>query len=301
MCRVQLAGLCRRGRGPIAVRPATLGNWSRRLRVEPSGFVPVSLIPDVSFQSLALAVGQLVKCAAACNPGAGPRLSSGGRGPPVVSPTIGVGQLVNVTAPSKSIPPVCVGVDLTFGPPLGVFGVGHPTRPPVNSSPLRLPPLLVCPPSIVFGVGHEPESLSDVRCPDAASRDTNRPAGVAFSLQVSLNKVEPPVLNRCFNLLTKDNSRAALADEIEPDRPKVSIISGAFLRASGTERLARATACPNRSVLWPSGKAQSVAPTAESGEEMALNKSGKVTGSNILDAPRINFTLGQMPRFNQIA
>jgi hypothetical protein len=134
-----------------------------------------------------------------------------------------------------------------------------------------------------------------MRRPDAASRYTNRPAGVAFSLQVSLNKVEPSVVNRCFNLLTKDDSRAALADEIEPDRPEVSIISGAFLRAGGAERLARATARPNRSVLGPSGKAQGVAPAAKTGEEMALNKSGKVTGSNILDAPRIYFTLGICP------
>jgi len=215
-----------------------------------------------------------------------------------VSIVCGVGQLVNVTAPSKSIPPVCVGVDLKFGPPLGVLGVGQPTRPPINSSPLRLPPLLVCPPSIVFGVGHEPQSLSDVRCPDAASRQTNRPAGVTFSFQVSLNKIEPSVLNRCFNLLTKDDSRAALADKIEPDRPEVSIIGNAFLRASGAEGLAWATACPNRSVVRPSGKAQGVAPAAKTGEEMALNKSGKVTGSNILDAPCVDFASGDVSCVN---
>jgi hypothetical protein len=116
-----------------------------------------------------------------------------------------------------------------------------------------------------------------------------------------LNKVKPSVVNRCFNLFTKDNSRATLADEIEPDRPKVSIISGAFLRASGAEGLAGATARPNRSVLGPSGKAQGVAPATKAGKEMALNKSGKVTGSNILDAPCVNFTLGQMPRVYQIA
>jgi hypothetical protein len=115
-----------------------------------------------------------------------------------------------------------------------------------------------------------------------------------------LNKIEPSVVNRCFNLLTKDNARAALADEIEPDRPEVSIISGAFLGTGCTKGLTRATACPNRSVLGPSGEAQGVTPAAKSGEEMALNKSGKVTGANILDAPCIYFTLGNMPRFNQI-
>jgi hypothetical protein len=116
-----------------------------------------------------------------------------------------------------------------------------------------------------------------------------------------LNKIEPSVFNRCFNLLTKDDSRAALADEIEPDWPEVSIISGAFLRASGTEGLAGATARPNRSVVGPPGKAQGVAPAAKAGEEMALHVSGKITGANILDTPCVNFTLGNMPRFNQIA
>jgi len=156
-------------------------------------------------------------------------------------------------------------------------------------------------PSNALGVCHKPKSLSDVRRPDAASRYTNRPAGVTFSLQVSLNKVKPSVVNRAFNLLTKDNVRSALADEIEPGRPEVSIISGAFLGACGAEGLARATARPNRSVLGPSGEAQGVTPAAKSGKEMALNKSGKVTGSNILDAPCVNFTLGQMPRVYQIA
>jgi hypothetical protein len=86
-----------------------------------------------------------------------------------------------------------------------VIGVAQPTRPPINSSPLRLPPLLVCPPSIVFNVGHEPQSLSDVRGADARSRHTDRPAGVVFTFQVSLNKVEPAVVNCCFNLLSKDD------------------------------------------------------------------------------------------------
>jgi hypothetical protein len=31
-----------------------------------------------------------------------------------------------VTAPSKSIPPVCLLVFFVLGPPLGVLGVGHP-------------------------------------------------------------------------------------------------------------------------------------------------------------------------------
>jgi hypothetical protein len=155
--------------------------------------------------------------------------------------------------------------------------------------------------SPTIGVGHEPQSLSNVRRSDAASRYTNRPAGVTFSLQVSLNKVKPSVVNRAFNLLTKDNVRSALADEIEPDRPEVTLVCNAPPGTGCAEGLAGATARPNRSILGPSGKAQGVAPAAKAGEEMTLNKSGKVTGSNILDAPRIYFTFRQMPRVYQIA
>jgi hypothetical protein len=78
----------------------------------------------------------------------------------------------------------------------------------------------------------------------------------------------------------------------------VSIISGAFLGAGGAEGLAWATARPNRSVVRPSGKAQGVAPTAKAGEEMALNKSGKVTGANILDTPCVNFASGDVSCVN---
>jgi hypothetical protein len=53
--------------------------------------------------------------------------------------------------------------------------------------------------------GHEPEPLPNVRCPDARSRQTDRPDGVAFSFQVIANKIEPAVSNRCRNLLTKDD------------------------------------------------------------------------------------------------
>jgi hypothetical protein len=44
-----------------------------------------------------------------------------------------------------------------------------------------------------------------MRRPDARSRQTNRPDGVALSFQVSLNKVEPAMADRSFNLLTKDD------------------------------------------------------------------------------------------------
>jgi hypothetical protein len=116
-----------------------------------------------------------------------------------------------------------------------------------------------------------------------------------------LNKVEPTVVNRCFNLFTKDNVRSALADEVEPDRPEMALVGNAPPGTGCAKGLAWATACPNRSILGPSGEAQGVAPTPESGKEVALGIANKFTCFDILDAPRINFTFRQMPRFNQIA
>ncbi|MEG3175882.1 hypothetical protein U1872_06540 [Sphingomonas sp. RB3P16] len=84
-----------------------------------------------------------------------------------------------------------------------------------------------CPPpdpSLACGVGQlinsgEPETLSDVRRPDARSAQIDRPAGVIRSFQVSLNKVEPTESVLARNLFSKDVRRAALLDEIVPSGP----------------------------------------------------------------------------------
>jgi hypothetical protein len=91
-----------------------------------------------------------------------------------------------------------------------------------------------------------------MRRTDPRSRDTGSPKAVTFSFHVRLNKIEPAVSNRCFNLFPKDNVRAALADEIEPDGPEMALVGGSFLIACGAKRLAWATTCPNRSTVRPS-------------------------------------------------
>jgi hypothetical protein len=81
----------------------------------------------------------------------------------------------------------------------------------------------------------------------------------------------------------------------------MALVCNATACTGCAEWLAGATARPNRSVLGPSCKAQGVDPATESREEVALNKSGKITCADILDAPRIDFTFRQMPRDYQIA
>jgi hypothetical protein len=61
----------------------------------------------------------------------------------------------------------------------------------------------------------------------------------------------------------------------------VPLVSKPASFARRAERLAGAGTGPHGSVVWPSGKAQGKRPSADAGEEMALDVSGEVGGSNI--------------------
>lgn len=146
----------------------------------------------------------------------------------------------------------------------------------------------------ILGVAHEPEPLSDVRCPDARSRQTDRPAGVAFSFQVIENKVEPPVGKRAFNLFAKDDWRVALADEACPRRPKVARIVAPSLGARAREGLAGATAGPGGAVVGPSSESKSEAPAPDAREEVALGEAVEVGGGDVGDAALVNGAIGDV-------
>jgi hypothetical protein len=70
----------------------------------------------------------------------------------------------------------------------------------------------------------------------------------------------------------------------------VAFIGGAESSAGAKERLARATTCPNRSVIGPSGESEGVTPDADSGEKMALNIWSKVFWRDIFNAPFVYIT-----------
>jgi len=109
-----------------------------------------------------------------------------------------------------------------------------------------------------------------VRCRNRASWQYCRPEGVTFAFQVIGHGVEPSVPNRPCNLFSKDDWRAALANEPEPRWPKVPIVGEAFALTRLAKRLARATAGPDFSIVSPSRQSQRVCPAAETSEEMAL-------------------------------
>ena len=165
------------------------------MRPVPSGFVPVVDMPGVSFQSRLLGVVQPASGTVSDRPIA-PGL--GETSPPfTASVEVGVGHPASEAAPSRSIPPVWLGEETVFGPPLGVFGVGQPAnftacsklaacfRPSdifpvasIFSMSVDLPPLGV------FGVGHPVNPLPNVVGPRAVCTQYRSPAGVTFSFQV---------------------------------------------------------------------------------------------------------------------
>ncbi|CUX25631.1 hypothetical protein AGR5A_Cc20261 [Agrobacterium genomosp. 5 str. CFBP 6626] len=73
--------------------------------------------------------------------------------------------------------------------------------------------------SITAGVGQPVKPVSDVRSTDARRRKRDRPDSVTHGFQVILYKVDPRVCVLTCNLLSKDDWRATLLDEVEERRP----------------------------------------------------------------------------------
>jgi len=131
-------------------------------------------------------------------------------------------------------------------------------------------------------VGHPVRAVSDVRRTDARRRERDSPEGIFHGFQVSLYKVEPRLCVLACNLLTKDFSRAALADEPGKMWPEMArVIKPKSLACLGV-RLARTGTGPNRSVIWPAGAAKGERPATEAGEEMALGIRAEVIGVHVL-------------------
>ena len=130
---------------------------------------------------------------------------------------------------------------------------------------------------VLLGVGHPVVSVADVRRTDARRRERDTPKGVTQGFQVSVYKVDPRLDSFARNLLSKDDCRAALFDEMLEGRPEVPLVIKPSTFACRAERLARTGAGPNRSIVRPTRTSQGKAPNANAGEEMALGKTGEVS------------------------
>ncbi len=148
-------------------------------------------------------------------------------------PAIGVGHPVKHTAAARS------------GPWLRIASA----KPPAND----LTPFAA---SAAVGVGHPVEPVADVRGTDARSRKRDRPDGVVHGFHVILYKVDPSIRVVARNLLSKNNCRSALADEVVPGWPQVPLVSKRKSFACLGERLARTGSCPHGAVIGPACAAQ---------------------------------------------
>lgn len=230
---------------PHPARFACLGNWSNRSEPSSLGLMSAPL----SFQSLVVVVTQPASCACVWMfaPPSRPCVPA-----PVLLLLCGVLQPACAAAAGRRSVPC-------DGPPFGPscwHGVGQP-------------------------LSDEPQSLSDVRRTDARSAQICRPNGVARCFHVRLYSVEPSEAVLARNLLSKDDWRMALADEPMKLGPEVTLVVEPLAFARCTERLARAGASPDGSVVRPSGETEGVGPDADPGEEVALGVALEVARSHV--------------------
>jgi hypothetical protein len=116
---------------------------------------------------------------------------------------------------------------------------------------------------------------------DARRAQIGGPAGISHCFQVSLYSSVPLAAILVRNLLSKDRCRLALGDEVVKSGPEVSFVGMALSESRARKRLTRAGSGPDGPVVGPTGEAQGVGPSADSGEEMALRVSGKIGRPNI--------------------
>jgi hypothetical protein len=98
----------------------------------------------------------------------------------------------------------------------------------------------------VVGVGHPEQPLSDVRRGDARSAQIGGPDGISQCFQVSAYSGEPLTSKAARNLLSKDDWRSALGDEVAEDGPEVTLVVLAALLSGAGEGLAGTASGPNR-------------------------------------------------------
>jgi hypothetical protein len=93
------------------------------------------------------------------------------------------------------------------------------------------------------------------------------------------------------DLFAKDSLRMEDGDKPTKLRPEVSHVLAPLSFAGGTETLAGARTCPNRSRIGPSGKSKSVGPSENAAEEMTLDESSDVIGLDIGNGSAVNLSV----------
>jgi hypothetical protein len=115
-----------------------------------------------------------------------------------------------------------------------------------------------------------------------ASRDIDRPAGVAFTFQISAYSVEPTVASRSRNLFSHNDRGPAGTDEAKEVGPQVPRIVRTSAPARDREGLTRARPGPERPTVRPAGEPGGDRPESATCEQVDLRVSGDVMGGQLL-------------------
>ncbi len=134
-----------------------------------------------------------------------------------------------------------------------------------------------------------------------ASRDIDCPAGVVFSRQISAHSVEPTIASLPRNLLSHDDSGPSGTDEAKEVGPQMPCVVDATALPRDRERLAGRGAGPEFPIVGPSCKPGGVGPSADSGKEVTLPVSGKISRGDILDRSFIDIPGRQQLLGDQVA
>jgi len=103
------------------------------------------------------------------------------------------------------------------------------------------------------------------------------------------------------DLLAEDDGRSAGVDKSKPRWPQMSVIPCSLSFACRAERLAWAGTRPYWSSIWPSSAPERVGPDANSCEEVALSKPGKLGWNDIANIPLVHHAWRDRSALDQIA
>jgi hypothetical protein len=122
-----------------------------------------------------------------------------------------------------------------------------------------------------------------MRRSDARSAQIGSPAGISQVFQVKANSCEPLAPIRARNLLSKNDWRSALGDEVVKSGPKMSFVGVALALSRARKRLTRAGAGPDGAFVGPACPPKSKRPTADAGEEVDLGEVLEFLGADVGD------------------
>ncbi|WND80408.1 hypothetical protein RJ610_24560 [Lysobacter capsici] len=158
--------------------------------------------------------------------------------------------------------PVAVVPGGTLRPPLGISGVGQT-------------------------LSDDPDSVASVRGIDGASWNNNRPAGVAFGLQIKQNSVERQ-RDEASNVFAQECNGSRGCNKAMQFRPEVTVIRLRALSSRDAERLAGETARPDLFVVGPAGEPAGEREATDPGEEVALAVTAQIVCGNRSDVSVID-------------